>query len=70
MTDPKGQKTTYGYDNLNRLTSVADLGASGNTLQRAAYEYDLLGKMTKATNANGHATSYAYDALGQTPPGN
>jgi len=48
---------TYGYDQLNRLSSVTD--ASGVT----NYSYDPVGNLAGYTYPNGVATSYTYDNL-------
>ena len=37
MTDPKGYKTTYHYDNFNRLEKVTDM--EGNILSENQYHY-------------------------------
>jgi RHS repeat-associated protein len=49
--------TTYGYDDLGRLTSTANT-AGGGTI---GYTYDLAGSLATETDAHG-TTSYGYDA--------
>src|SRR6516165_2875777 len=48
---------SYGYDALNRLSSVTD--PSGVT----TYSYDAVGNLSGYTYPNGVATSYTYDTL-------
>ena len=62
-----GQTITYGYDNLNRVTSKATPGSATQDWD-VAYGYDLLGQVTSAVGTDGTATapnSFAYDALGR-----
>ena len=49
--------TSYGYDDLGRLTSTANT-AGGGTI---GYSYDLAGSLATETDAHG-TTSYGYDA--------
>ncbi len=55
MTDGTG-KTTYTYDQLDRLVQSTD-GHGDNT----GYEYDLAGNQTKLTYPNGTLITRAYD---------
>ena len=62
-TDGRGQTTSYGYDDLDRVTSVAFHGGS-----TVSYGYDANGNQTSrtATPAGGGTTAtttYTYDAL-------
>jgi len=57
MTDPQGGQTTYGYDTLNRLTSLS-YGS-----QTFGFGYDALSRRTSLTRPNGVSTSYDYDNL-------
>jgi RHS repeat-associated protein len=61
LTRPNGVNTSYGYDTLSRLLSV--LHQSGaNTLDGAAYTYDLAGNRTAKTNKLNNITEqYTYD---------
>src|SRR5262249_16209010 len=52
-----GPAMTYGYDELNRLSTVTD--ASGVT----NYSYDEVGNLAGYAYPNGVSTSYVYDAL-------
>lgn len=58
-TDGSGT-TTYGYDDLGHLTSVANT-AGGGTI---SYSYDLAGAIASETDAHG-STNYHYDAAHQ-----
>ncbi|MBP1225009.1 fibronectin type III domain-containing protein [Flavobacterium sp. 1355] len=49
ITDPKGNKTTYSYDNLNRLQFIKDKDL--NVLQR--YCYNFIGQQTDCTIGSG-----------------
>jgi RHS repeat-associated protein len=79
-TDYSGQATSYSYDVLNRLTTIAYPGSS----EYATYDYDDLSRLVSATNQAGtvgltydnrgrlssetdvfgHVKGYAYDAAG------
>lgn len=54
---PDGSFVTYGYDGLNRLTSIQD----GGTNLVAAFAYDALNRRTQLTYGNGTKAAYAYD---------
>ncbi|XCP87195.1 RHS repeat-associated core domain-containing protein [Roseburia hominis] len=60
--DAKGKKTEAdvlsGYDAMGQRISMKD--AIGD----AAYEYDALGRITKATDSAGQTVTYAYDESG------
>ena len=54
--------TSYTYDARgNVLTQTVTVGG---TPQVTRYEYDGYGRLTKETDATGHATSYTYDSNG------
>ncbi len=57
--DPNGAETTFGYDALGRLTSVADPSGRAHTSQ-----FDAAGQLVSETDRNGETTSYTYDLLG------
>ncbi len=57
-----GQVIGFSYDNLNRVT-VKDVPAGQNW--DTVYEYDLLGRLTKATGAGWAVNAFTYDALGR-----
>jgi RHS repeat-associated protein len=56
-----GVSATYGYDDLNRLTSVVDanLAGAGTT----AYTYDTANNLGTVTYPNGIHTGFTYDQL-------
>jgi RHS repeat-associated protein len=57
--DSSTSTTTYGYDGLGRLTSVADAAHATNT-----YTYDVGGRRIGTTDADAGSSSSAYDAAG------
>ncbi len=54
-------QTRYGYDVMNRLTTVTQLVNSAQTAT-AAYTYDAAGRLQKKTYGNNDIATYAYDA--------
>ena len=67
MTTPDRVITTYGYDLLNRQTSVSQPGKDQNGATAAiltSKTYDWRGKTTSSTDENGNRTSYTYDTRG------
>lgn len=66
VTDPRGAKTTYEYDEMSRVvrtilpddTTPGDPGVS-------IYNVYTDGQLTSTTDANGNMTSYEYDELGR-----
>jgi YD repeat-containing protein len=71
--DPNNVTTRYEYDGLNHLTAVTEnylsnppSGSDPNSVNvRTTYEYDLNGNLTATHDANGHITTYGYDAFNQ-----
>ncbi|MFQ5541714.1 MAG: hypothetical protein ACE5E2_02705, partial [Candidatus Binatia bacterium] len=59
MTDPQTGVTSYVYDALNRLSSLASPQGS------MTFSYDTLGRRTSLTLPNGATASYTYDAASQ-----
>ena len=59
-----GQVISYQYDALDRLKfkNVPNLVANENDV---IYGYDLLGRLTQATDSANHFTTFVYDALGR-----
>ena len=54
--------TTYGYDALDRLTSVTQkLATAAGGVAVTRYDYDVLDDLTAVTDPNGNVTRYAYD---------
>jgi RHS repeat-associated protein len=60
-TDPEGKITTYGYDLLNRRTSMIQPGTVTTD-----YVYDGQGNMVLVTDPESHTTEYVVDDLGRT----
>jgi RHS repeat-associated protein len=61
FTDPESGSTTYSYDTLNRLTSLAPPSAFGSG--SFGFGYDALSRRTQMTRPNSVTTNYAYDNL-------
>jgi RHS repeat-associated protein len=68
VTDPLGHATTYGYDQLDRGSSM--ITARGNVSGCSCasqytwnYAYDANGNVTSVTDPLGNQTSYGYDGL-------
>ena len=57
---PNGQRVTYAYDKLNRMTSMTDW--KGNTV---SYSYRKDSKPQEVTYPNGMITKYVYDEAGR-----
>ncbi len=69
-TNAKGVVTRYGYDALGRLTDIwenyrAALQADAQTNVHTQYSYDAIGDRLSIRDANGHTTTFTYDALGR-----
>ena len=56
QTDRESNATRYEYDDLNRLTKVAD-AMGGET----KYAYDIRNNLVSVTDANGNTTRFGYD---------
>jgi YD repeat-containing protein len=68
MTDANSVTTRYEYDGLVRLRAVVENyvdsgGSDGQTNVRTEYTYDAAGNRTAIRDANGHVTSFDYDAV-------
>lgn len=61
ITYPNGLKTTYNYDNINRVTSMTTTKGT-TTINTLLYEYDSNGNVVSETR-NGAETTYTYDSL-------
>jgi RHS repeat-associated protein len=59
-----GQLINFTYDNLNRVT-LKDTPNVAYMDYDITYQYDLLGRSTRATNSAGHVNAFVYDALGR-----
>ena len=74
-TTVDGASTAYGSNTLNQYTTAGSAtytyDADGNMVSRTTssgtdhYSYDDNNRLTGVTTADGHITSYAYDALGE-----
>ena len=61
FTDPESGNTTYTYDTLNRLTTLAPPAAFGSG--SFGFGYDALSRRTQMTRPNNVTTNYTYDNL-------
>jgi RHS repeat-associated protein len=61
--------TTRGYDNLNRLTSIASTNGSGSVVGSFAYQHNAANQRTRRTESDSSYWVYAYDSLGQVTSG-
>lgn len=57
--DDMGRVATYGYDALSRQTSISNPAIQSSPLLQKSYTPD--GLLASITDANSHATSFAYD---------
>ncbi|HKO58476.1 MAG TPA: RHS repeat-associated core domain-containing protein [Thermoanaerobaculia bacterium] len=55
--------TTYGYDELDRLTAVTQKLGAGTVV--TTYGYDGQDNLTAVTDPNGNVTTYVYDDFGR-----
>ncbi|MBE3013439.1 DNRLRE domain-containing protein [Microbispora sp. NEAU-D428] len=65
VTDPLGKAGSITYDLAGRPTTVKDLDAAGATVRTRSIGYDLDGNPVSRTDAEGHAVTYDFDALGR-----
>ncbi|MFZ6876474.1 hypothetical protein ACO0LF_30850, partial [Undibacterium sp. Di27W] len=63
-TDENGNKTTYTYDDTNRLLSKTLEMADGKSLI-TSYKYDALGRQIEITDPENKTTRLVYDHTGQ-----
>jgi len=59
LVDPLGQTTSFGYDNLNRLTGVS---YSDGVTPNVSYGYDANGNRANMVDGTG-TTTYSYDEM-------
>jgi RHS repeat-associated protein len=64
VTDKNGNKTTYGYDFLDRLTSAVERNSSNAIIDNRSWTYDAASNR-KTQTVNGTTTSYGYNAANQ-----
>ena len=62
ITYPNDLKTTYEYDNINRITKVSTTKNGTTAINTLLYEYDSNGNVVSETR-NGAETTYTYDSL-------
>ena len=66
VLDPNGVETKTGYDELDRVTEVRQVGASPPTDDLVtSYEYTVLGDLFRTTLPRGNVIQYGYDAAGR-----
>ncbi len=63
LFNEKGQKTTYQFDGLGRLTEVIQDTALYPGGVKTSYRYNNLGQIDQVINSRGKATVYEYDGL-------
>jgi RHS repeat-associated protein len=63
-TDPNGYVTSYGYDSLNRLSSITYPAIAGVSAQKF-YGYDDTNNILTLTDPNGNVVKQNYDGLGR-----
>jgi RHS repeat-associated protein len=64
VTDKDGNKTTYSYDGVNRLTGARTTNGSGQETDVREYAYDPNSNLTSKKD-NATTTSFAYNAANQ-----
>lgn len=64
VTDKDGNKTSYAYGGVDRLTRAEIKNSAGTTTDLRAWAYDNASNRTQQ-NANGTVTSYAYNQANQ-----
>jgi RHS repeat-associated protein len=63
LTLPNGTSTTYSYDPASQVTQILhQLGATGPTINQAAYTYNGVGNRTSLTDRRG-SQAFGYDNL-------
>ncbi len=62
-TYPNSSKTSYGYDTLNRLTSVEHRKSDDSVISSYAYTLDAAGNRLQVSESTGRTTDYSYDNL-------
>jgi RHS repeat-associated protein len=65
LTWMDSNKTSYGYDNLDRMNAIYE-GALGSTVSMLSYGYNNRGLRDNQTGRYGPVTSYSYDTVGRT----
>ncbi|WP_438267885.1 hypothetical protein, partial [Lonsdalea iberica] len=63
-TAPDGSQQNYTHDALGRVTEVQSLTADGATDSVTSLDYDIAGRLLRASNADA-CVEYAYNRSGQ-----
>ena len=61
LTQPNGVGMTYGYDSLDRVTSMAWKKGTSPTFASFGYGYNLRGQRTSSSDVTGREAVYGYD---------
>ncbi|GGO81389.1 RHS repeat-associated core domain-containing protein [Nonomuraea cavernae] len=64
-TDPRGNTSTFEYDQLGRQVRVTDPAPSGQTAGRWVAEYDLVGEQLAGVDPTGARAEVTFDDLGR-----
>ncbi len=64
-TDPNGVQTVTAYDNLDRVASVTQKGATSAADLATAYTYNAFGDLFQTLMPRGNVVEYGYDATGR-----
>jgi RHS repeat-associated protein len=65
VIDPNGVETVTTYDNLNRVTSMTQKGATASEDLTTAYQYNVFGDLLRTTLPRGNVIEYGYDPAGR-----
>lgn len=65
VTDPNSVSVVTAYDDLNRVTSRTEQGATTAADQVTTYEYDNFGDLLRTTLPLGNVLEYGYDTAGR-----
>lgn len=63
--DPLGNVSEYTHDGRGMLISMRQFGGSKDDCRETTYERDVLGRVTKITDATGCSEEYEYNKIGQ-----
>jgi RHS repeat-associated protein len=64
VVEPGNLQTSYTYDVLGNLLTIAQNGTTGDTPQTRSFTYDSLSRMLSATTPEAGTSTYNYDANG------
>ncbi|MEU4574645.1 LamG-like jellyroll fold domain-containing protein [Nonomuraea sp. NPDC023979] len=65
VTDPRGNVTSFDYDQLRRQVRATDPAPQGQTAGTSVVEYDMAGEMLATVDTTGARTEATYDDLGR-----